>query len=202
MDASRICEELAGFAAATIYEAMGKTGDLSPQIKAMVPGKSMSGIAYTVKAPIGQSRGLARAVDSAPAGSVIVVDVEDTVLATGWGGSASLAASRRGIAGCLTNGSVRDIEQIRSVGLPVFAAGITVRGAYRGEPGELQVPVSVGGAAIVPGDIVVGDADGVVVVPQRLLAGIIEKVRARHALEAEVDRRIAAGASYTEATGG
>ncbi len=201
MDADRLCRELKDYAAATIYEAMGKTGDLAPGIQAIVPGRKMIGIAYTVKTPIGQSRGFAQALDAAPPGSVIVVDVEDTALATGWGGSASLAASRRGIAGCVTNGSVRDVEQIRSIGMPVFAAGVTVRGAYRSEAAELQVPVSVGGAAILPGDIIIGDSDGVVVVPQRWFPDIVEKARARHARETAIDERIAAGASYQEATG-
>jgi 4-hydroxy-4-methyl-2-oxoglutarate aldolase len=77
-----------------------------------------------------------------------------------------------------------------------------VRGAYRSEAAELQVPVSVGGAAILPGDIIVGDADGVVVVPQRWFAQIVEKARARDARETAIDERIAAGASYREATGG
>ena len=202
MDAALLCRELAGFAAATIYEALGKAGDVAPHIQGIVPGARITGVAFTVKSPIGQSQGLAQAVDVAPAGSVIVVDVDDTALATGWGGSASLAAHRRGIAGALTNGAARDIEQIRSVGMPVFAAGATVRGAYRSEAAELQVPVAIGGAVIAPGDIVVGDSDGVVVVSQRAFETILECVRARDARETEIDRRIAAGMSYAEATRG
>ena len=202
MDAAELARQLGRYAASTIYEAMGKTGDLAPHIQAIVPGKKMAGVAYTVKTPIGQTRGLVLAVDTAPSGSVVVIDVEDTTIATGWGGSASLAAARRGIAGCVTNGSVRDVEQIRKLGVPVFAAGVTVRGGYRSEQAEVQVPVSVGGAAILPGDIIVGDADGVVVVPARFFATILDKVRARHEREEAIDQRIAAGASYGEATGG
>lgn len=202
MDTNQLIDALRTYATATIYEAMGKTGDVAPTIHAMVPGTTMIGIAYTVRTPIGQSRAFAQAVDIARAGSVIVIDVEDSTLATGWGGSASIAASRRGVAGVLTNGAVRDIEQIRTIGLPVFAAGISVRGAYRNDPGEQQVPVSVGGAAILPGDIIVGDADGVVVVPQRFFATIVATARARHLRETDIDAKLTAGASYLDITGG
>lgn len=131
----------------------------------MVPGARMLGRAFTVKCPVGDYGAVSRALDEASPGDVLVIDTGGTDRTPGCGGTAAAYAAHRGLAGCVTNGAVRDLEEIISVGLPVYATGTAVRGATgRSQQGSTGIPVSVGGVIVAPGDLVIGDADGVVVV--------------------------------------
>jgi len=105
-----------------------------------------------------------RAIDQAKRGEVLVIDAGGSERVTALGGTSSLAAKRRGLAGVVLNAACRDIDEIRAMRFPVYALGTSVRGTLRNHPGWLQVPVSVGGTTVEPGDYVLGDADGVVVI--------------------------------------
>lgn len=168
-------EILQSMPAATVWEAAGKTGDMHPAIRAMVPGTRLAGPAFTVKIFPGETFGVLRAIDAAPAGSVIVVDCGGAERGVSWGGTSTIAAQLKGLAGCVTNGTVRDLAEIQAAKFPVFATGTSLRAGLRGHQGWVDISVSVGEVPVHPGDIVIGDLDGVVVVP----ADRVEEVAAR-----------------------
>ena len=191
-----VVERFRNLAASDVFEANGKTGDMSPAIRPIVEDARMAGPAFTVKCWPGDLSAMRRAVDEAPAGSVLVIDGGGTNRSTMWGGGATIVAQRRGIEGVVTNGAVRDVGQIRSLKFPVFCAGISVRGGVRHHEGWIGMPVSVGDVCVNPGDIVVADLDGVVVVcrdrAETVLAAAI-------AYEREVqlrEEKLRAGAPY------
>jgi 4-hydroxy-4-methyl-2-oxoglutarate aldolase len=155
---------LATLPTATIYEAAGKWGEVAPNIRPIVDGVRVCGRAFTIKAMPGDNLVIFRAIDEAPAGSVLVIDAGGTEGATIWGGTSTCACIAKKINGCVTNAAVRDVAQIRKLNFPVYAAGINVRGTVKSHPGWTQVPISLGGTPVRPGDIVVGDEDGLVIV--------------------------------------
>jgi 4-hydroxy-4-methyl-2-oxoglutarate aldolase len=181
------------FSAATVYEANGKFGDLEPIIRPIVPGVRMVGTAFTVKCFVGDAKAVALAIDQAKEGDVLVIDAGGTQRATPWGSMSATAAKLRGIAGCVTNGAVRDLDELIDIGFPVFAAGVSVRGNVKLHPGWIGIPVSVGGMTVHPGDIVIGDNDGVVVVAAEQAQVVYSRAAEQQAKESEIMQRIRSG---------
>jgi 4-hydroxy-4-methyl-2-oxoglutarate aldolase len=193
MSTKDLVRQFEKFSAATVYEAAGKLGGMQPHIRSIVPGARMVGTAYTVKCLVGDGRAVAQAVDRAQPGDVLVIDAGATDRTTPWGSMSATAAKLRGLAGCVTNCAVRDLDELVEVGFPVFANGIGIRGNVKLHPGWLGIPVSVGGVAVQPGDIVVGDSDGVVVVAAESAAEVCKKAAEQHAKEEEIMQRIRSG---------
>jgi len=165
-DRAAILAALADLPAATLEEALERPGDLPPAIRLMVPGTRFAGTAFTVRCRLGDNSPVPRAVDAAQPGDVIVIDCGGSARNALWGETATFLCQLKGITGVVTNGSVRDIEAMRAARFPVFAAGVSLRHSVKREPGWTQVPVQIGDVTIHPGDYVVGDADGVIVLPQ------------------------------------
>lgn len=167
----------------------GATGVLRPRHRA----GNLCGPAFTVRLPPGDNLFVQRAVDLARPGDVIVVDVGGSTDVAVVGDIVSAWAAKRGVAGFVIDGAVRDLADLSTHDLPVYARGISPKGPTRVGPGEINVPVVVGGMAVRPGDIVVGDVDGLVVVRpedvERALAGA-GQLRTR---EGETHAAIAAG---------
>ena len=201
MTPGEIAETLGRYPTATIYEAAGKRGDMSPLIRPIVPGARLAGIAYTVRTFPSDTTAVIRALDAAPAGSVLVIDAGGTDRAAVWGGTSSLASRRRGLAGCVTNGCVRDVDDLVATGIPVYAAGIAPRGTVKHHEGWREIPVAVGGVTVAPGDFVIGDRDGVVVVPEADGGAICERARRQRALEEARDVRVRSGESLASIIG-
>lgn len=167
----------------------GATGVLRPMHRA---GR-LCGPALTVRLPPGDNLFIQKAVDLAQPGDVIVVDVGGSTDVAVVGDIVSAYAASRGVAGFVIDGAVRDLADIGTHDLPVYARGISPKGPTRVGPGEINVPVAVGGMVVHPGDIIVGDEDGLVVVRpadvDRALAGA-DQLRTR---EGETHAHIAAG---------
>lgn len=189
---------LAQLAAATVYEASGKRGDMSPAIRQMVPGTRLAGPAFTVRCLPGDFAAVLRAIDKARRGDVLVIDAGGSERVTALGGTSSLAAKTKGLAGAVLNAACRDLDEIRTMKFPVYALGVSVRGTLRNHPGWLQVPVSVGGTVVEPGDFVIGDADGVVVVESSRIAEVAKKALAQKAVERERERQVRSGAKLAK----
>ena len=147
------------------------------------------------------STGVVRALDDAAPGSVLVIDAGGTDRGAVWGGTSSLVCSLRGLAGCVTNGCVRDVDDLAAAGIAVYASGVAARGTLKNHEGWRGVPVSVGGVAVAPGDYVVGDGDGIVVVPQAEGAAVCERARAQRRLESERDARVREGEKLASVLG-
>lgn len=189
---------LQNFPTATLSEATKAPCDLPPSVGCMVPGSNMIGPAFTVRCPLGDNTAVTRAVDQAPAGSVIVIDCGGPARTAVWGETASFASTYKGVAGCVTNGMIRDIDPIRDMGFPVFAAGLSLRGSTKGQAGEIGCTLVIGDITIRPGDYVRGDSDGVVVIPVDQAAPVIET--ATQALKEEQSRneRLKSGVPLAE----
>lgn len=190
--------EFSGYAAATVYEAAGKCGDMSPSIRPVGDACKLLGRAYTVRCWPSDGLAFMRAVEMAEPGDVLVIDSGGTNRSTVWGGSATIRAKHRGIAGVITNGAVRDVAKIRELDFPVWSTGICVRGGVANHPGWHNIVVSICDVAVAPGDIVLADIDGVVVVPQAESATVLESTRAQHAKEQGADERLRNGGSYED----
>ena len=188
-----VLDALKSLPAASLYEAAGKRGDMAPHIRALAGGKRLAGFAFTLRTLPGDNLGVFHAISAAQRNDVLVIDAGGTDRVTIWGGTSAIAAQAKGIAGCVTNAAIRDAAEIDALGFPVFAAGTSVRGATKNHAGWMYIPVCVGDVTVNPGDLIVGDEDGVVVIPE----AEIEMVVAR-AVELEVghalrDARLRAG---------
>jgi 4-hydroxy-4-methyl-2-oxoglutarate aldolase len=201
MKNSAALRQLSRLAAATIYEASGKRGDMAPAIRQLVPGTRLFGTAFTVRCLPGDFAAVLRAVDRAQRGDVLVIDAGGSDRVTALGGTSSLAAKKRGLAGAVLNAACRDLDEVRAMRFPVYALGASVRGTLKAHPGWLQVPVSVGGTIVEPGDLVVGDADGVVVVAKARIAQVAKAAAAQRATEQLREKQVRAGTSFAKMFG-
>jgi regulator of RNase E activity RraA len=134
----------------------------------------------------GKARGqpsFVEAIEIAQPGDVIVIATQGDMSLSVWGGFMSMMAARKGIAGVVTDGVIRDVEQSRETGLPIYAVGVTPAAPTKEGTGQINTSISCGGVVVEPGDIVVGDEDGVVVVPKVEAEAVMEKVRQRMAKE-------------------
>ena len=138
-------------------------------------------------------------LDTALEDEVVVVDADDSVNEAIWGELLSTFATTTGVTGMVTNGAVRDVSGIRDIGFPVFARAVTPRGPSGREEAERNVRVTVGGAPIGPGDVVVGDESGVVVIEREAVEDVASAAEVVAETEREVDRLIGEGRSLEQA---
>jgi RraA family protein len=193
----RLVAELGKMVTPHLSDSMERLYACGPQLRPMHKEGKLAGPAFTVRTAAGDNLLVHKALDMAAKGDVIVVD------AGGWLENAIIGelmmsrARQRGVAGIVIWGAIRDSAEITAQTYPVYAAGVTHRGPYKNGPGEIGIPIVVGGMAVNPGDIIVGDADGLVAVPQdqaeRVLASakqILEKETAsmKQILAGTVDR--------------
>ena len=167
---------------ATLSDALGRHGAMNISIQPLYQGISMCGCALTVLCFPGDNIMTHRALQMVQPGDVLVIDEGDH--GTGCFGhkSATLARAKGGV-GVVASGCIRDAREIRDDRFPVFCRGVSPRAPQKNTPGSINVPVHVGGVVVQPGDIIVGDDDGVVVVPLAEAAEVLEKARARDAHE-------------------
>ena len=188
-----LIKELSRFSAATIHEALGKYGNLPSAIKPINPTMKICGPAYTVKTMPKDNILLHRAYAYAKPGDVIVADCSGFYEAGYWGDLMSLGAKTKGIAGLVIDGCVRDADDIEAMGFPVFSRGLCILGTSNHGDGTLNEPIIIGDVLINPGDIIVGDRDGVVVIPQNRIEEAIEKSIARETKEENVRKQLREG---------
>lgn len=161
----------------------------SPEIRHLAGETHLVAMACTVKVPTGDNLMVHKALDVALRGQVVVIDTSGSARNAVVGDMIANKARHRGIAGFVIDGFVRDLAGVQDAGLPVFARGVTPIGPFHRGPGEINYPVCCGGVVVNPGDIVLGDADGVVVVPHD----------SAEALLARLDASAAARDGYAEA---
>jgi regulator of RNase E activity RraA len=152
-------------------------------------GKVLAGPAYTVTTRPGDNLFVHRAIDLAQPGDVIVVDAGGALDNAIMGEMMLTHAETRGLAGVIINGAIRDAGHVRNHTFPVFAAGVTLRGPFQSGPGHVNVPIAVGVMAVQPGDLILGDDDGVICVPFEQVEAIYSDAHKRLAGEnAQRDR--------------
>ena len=149
---------------ATIYEAQGAKGALDSGIKPIDPGMRLAGPALTVDTRPADNLMLHYALLKAKPGDVLVVDAKGFMEAGPWGDVMTQQALQIGLAGLVINGAVRDASSIVEMGFPVFCRGLSIKSTGKNQRGQVNVPLCIGDVQINPGDIIVGDRDGLVVV--------------------------------------
>lgn len=188
-------ERLEGIDAATLHEAYGRRGALPSRIKPIDQGFRICAPAFTVDCPPGDNLWIHRAVYAAAPGDVLVVQTRGGYEWGYWGEILSVAAAARRLAGLVIDGGVRDVEQLVEIGLPVFAANVCIQGTVK-DPvtdGRLGASLVFGSTLVRPGDIVVGDRDGLVVVPPGEASAVAAAAHQRLAKEDDVMARLRKG---------
>ena len=189
-DAPRL---LAGFGTATVCEAAGGEGIVDVDLKQVIPGSRVVGPARTVLCGQGDNLAVHEALARVRPGEVLVVTMPEPAPFGAVGELIVLQAQAQGAAGMLVDVAVRDIAELKEIGLPIWARFVRVRGTRKADPGRLDVPVVVGGATIRPGDVVVMDDDGVVVVAAERVEEVAKAARAREEKESRLRPRLRAG---------
>ncbi|WP_028998867.1 4-carboxy-4-hydroxy-2-oxoadipate aldolase/oxaloacetate decarboxylase [Azohydromonas australica] len=197
MTTSQKLAQLRDLGTATVYEAQGAKGALDQGMKPIDPTVRLAGPVLTVDARPADNLILHYAVLQAKPGDVLVVDAKGFMEAGPWGDVLTLQAMKLGIAGLVINGCVRDANLIIDLKFPVFCRGLSIKGTGKNQPGKVNVPITIGDAVIRPGDIIVGDRDGLVVVAADEVDMAIEKSLAREEKEVKQREAIEAGTSNT-----
>jgi len=183
-----LVEAFRGKASSNLADAMGRFHFMDPGMvnRTRLP---LFGVAVTVNARPGDNLMIHKALEVAQPGDVIVVSTNGNTTSAVVGEIMGTTAVEAKLGGIIVDGAIRDLDGLEALGLPTFSRSVTPGGADKDGPGEINVPISCGNTVVMPGDIVVGDLDGVAVVPREDAAEVLEKVQA---LEEREKKRIAA----------
>ncbi|HLI91574.1 MAG TPA: 4-carboxy-4-hydroxy-2-oxoadipate aldolase/oxaloacetate decarboxylase [Ktedonobacteraceae bacterium] len=184
----------AHYGVATVYEAAGRSGLIDVDLIQIVPGSRAAGPARTVRCGQADNLMVHAVLDQVQPGEVLVLTMPQPEPVALVGELLATQARVRQVAGLLIDASARDTEELRELGLPIWTRWVRVRGATKTEVGAINEPVVMGGATIAPGDIVVLDADGAVVVPRQRAEQVLAAAQARQEREADLRKKLEAGA--------
>ena len=191
--ALNIAKEFLTLPVANVSDSMWRLTAGGSRLRPMHKSGQMAGPALTVKSRPGDNLMLHKAIDMAEPGDIIVCDAGGDLTNSLMGELMLAHAIKRGVGGFVLNGAVRDVEAFLDVNLPVFAAGVSHRGPYKDGPGEINVSVAIDGMVIEPGDLVIGDWDGVLSIPLDDVDSILKKTNEKQAAEAVDMAKIEAG---------
>jgi 4-hydroxy-4-methyl-2-oxoglutarate aldolase len=189
-----VWEELAELGSATVHEAAGRSQVVDVDLVQVIPGSRAAGPARTVRCGQDDNLMVHAAVAEAEPGEVLVLTMPEPRPIALVGDLLATQAKGRGVAALLVDAAVRDVEELRELGLPVWSRYVRVRGADKKVPGTIGAPVEVGGATIRQGDVLVLDADGVAVVEQERVDEVLPAGRERAAREVDKRAKLQAGA--------
>ena len=181
-----------------LSDAIGKTGGMDHGMQCRSANPRMAGPAFTVRVHTADILMVAKALSLCPKDHVLVIDGQGELNTALWGGLTTMAAGIKGLAGIVIDGAIRDLADIRKSRLPVFARAVVPNAGGAEYKGETAVPVCCGGVVVAPGDWVVGDDDGVVVVPAAKLTCAIETAERILVAEREIAKQIRAGRDMGE----
>lgn len=183
-------DRLAEFGVATVHEAMGRTGLVGPTLSPIQQGARVAGSAVTVLCWPGDNLMIHAAIEQTQVGDILVVTTVSPSLDGSFGELFATQLAHRGVRGLVTTGGVRDVADLRAMGFPVWAGAANAQGTVKATPGWVNMPIVVGGAVIHPGDAVIADDDGVMVVARA------DVPTALAASAARVEREAASRAAY------
>jgi 4-hydroxy-4-methyl-2-oxoglutarate aldolase len=188
-----VVDAFGGVGVATVHEAQGQTGLLAARITPIYPGARIAGSAVTVAVPTGDNWMVHVAVEQCREGDVLVVSPDGPSEHGYLGELIATALSARGVRGFVIDGGVRDIAELRELGFPVWSSLVSALGTVKERLGDINVPITCAGQRVEPGDVVVADDDGVVVVPRTEAARVLSACRERETKETASRARYAAG---------
>ena len=186
--------ELARLGSATVYEGGGRIGFVDADLVQVIPGSRVAGPARTVTCAQGDNLMVHAAMAALQPGEVLVITMPEPAPFALFGGLLAIQARVRGAAAVLVDAAVRDVDELVADGPPTWTRWVRIQGAVKATPGELDVPVTVGGAVIRPGDAVVLDADGVAVVSAEQVDEVLAGALEREAKEQAKGEKLAGGA--------
>jgi 4-hydroxy-4-methyl-2-oxoglutarate aldolase len=198
---SATAQRFTSFDPATIYEAAGQRGMIDPSIRPVWQGAKVCGTAITVVCPPGDNLMLHHAVAVATPGAVIVASLGGYLLTGAWGEVLTAAAEAKGVAGVIVDGAIRDAEAITGRRFAAFSRGLAIGSCTKERFGTLNQVILFGGVPIRPGDIVVGDSDGLVVIDQNHADEVYEASVRRRQNEAKIIAALAKGKTTVELLG-
>ena len=193
-----LVEAFAKIPSAIISDNLNRMVAAGPSVRPMHKGGTLAGTALTVKTRPGDNLMIHKAADIAQPGDVIVVDAGGDLTNALIGELIISHARSRGVVGFVVNGAVRDMDVIAVDDYPVYGAGVSHRGPYKDGPGEVNVPIALDGMVISPGDIIIGDLDGVVCIPREEAESVLAASRGQQEKEAGIQAAIA-GAGWDRA---
>lgn len=199
--APSLVEAFRGHGSATVHEAMGRFGAMNHTVKPLAKGMKICGPAFTVRSQAGDNVMILKAIKEAQRGDVIVVDCGRCMESGPFGDLTATECRVKGLGGFVTTGSVRDSAEIIASGFPVFSAGLSIVGTVKESIGLINHPICAADVLVNPGDIILGDDDGIVVIPLAQGEEILEKSNARVAKEARIIEELLKGGSNFDLNG-
>jgi 3-hexulose-6-phosphate synthase/6-phospho-3-hexuloisomerase len=178
---------------ALLSDALGKTGAMDHEIKCVSANCRMAGPAATLRVHTADILMVGKAVSTCPTGCVLVIDGQGELNTALWGSLITVASQLKGMEGVVIDGAVRDIEAIRKERFPVFARAVVPNAGGAEYVGEMNTTIQCGGAVVTPGDWVVGDEDGVVIIPADRLSAVLNVANELKAVEKNIERAIRHG---------
>lgn len=194
----RLAETLRKIGTGPLSDALGKTGGMDHDMQCRSANPRMAGPAFTVRVHTADILMVGAALSACPAGHVLVIDGQGELNTALWGGLTTMAAAKKKIAGVVVDGAIRDLADIRKSKLPVFARAVVPNAGGAEYRGEMQMHIQCGGVVVSPNDWVVGDDDGVVVIPSWRAEEAITLAQRVLAAEAEIAAQIKAGKDMGE----
>ena len=185
-------DRLAEYGVATVHEAYGRTGLVGASLTPLQQGARIAGSAVTVLSWPGDNLMIHAAIEQCQAGDLLVVTTNSPSLDGSFGELFATQLQHRGVRGLVTTGGVRDAVDLRAMGFPVWSAAVNAQGTVKATPGAVNVPIVVGGVVVNPGDAIIADDDGVMIVPRLDVADAITASHAR------TEKEAAARAAYLE----
>jgi 4-hydroxy-4-methyl-2-oxoglutarate aldolase len=193
-----LVSQFKGIGSATVHEAYGRKGAVNPAIKPVAKGVRICGPAFTVQCHPGDNLMLHKALERAQPGDVIVASVGGYPEAGYWGGLMATSGMARKLGGLAIDGCIRDSEEIIEMGFPVFCRGFCILGTTKAVLGPINHPTLFGGVVVHPGDLILGDDDGMVVVAKKDCEAVLEKSNKRTENEEKKTEQLKAGISSVE----
>ena len=193
-----LIEAFRDLGAATVYEAAGRSGSVDPTIKPLARGVRLLGPAITVRCHPRDNLMLHKALQIAQAGDVLVAATDGYPQAGYWGGLMATSAMARMLGGLALDGCIRDSEEILRMGFPIFCRGTCIRGTTKSVLGSVNHPILFGEVVVNPGDLVLGDDDGLVIIPQANIETVLAASRKRVESEKQKAAVLAGGVSSVE----